>query len=717
MTTTAAACFAVAFFLLPGFLVAWVAGLRAPAAVASALPVTFGIIGAGSWMWGLTSAPLNLWTYGVSLALALGLAALWRSAFARRARKRGAATWRAALFGSDWRHRSIADPAWVLPAVGVAVGAWLAITDRLRWLVRAPHGVYNVVQGWDVQWHANLVRFIMDTGVASSTRMGELQNIETHADLLYPSAFHAGIALFGEAAGLEAVPALNIGHIVLSGLALPLSMACLTMAFLRSRGVTAQIAAGLAPILIYAAPQVYWIGDYVGMWPYLFAMSLAGIVIWQFLTVPAVRAGALPTALGFFGLLSCHPSAVTVVVIAVGLAWLTSLLIRPERSRVGDALWIAAPALAGAVAFLPQILAGSEQAEEVAGWQTPEGVAKNMGWESILMMDTRHVAEFFPDYDPTVLLWLAAAGGLIALLWRGQLWPALFYALSLCAAIQAVDPFDSWFGDAMGAVSNLHYNTAHRLILPVAMSVAAGAAIAIAAMIRLATLAPLAERKNTAGWRRATTAASAVAALVFGGLAVPAVREPTLAGAEEAFRDPRTGGRMVDDSDLAAFAWLASRPEAYEGYTMGDPADGHSWIYALTGVPTISRHYQWPTGGRGSDTDIIFSQANMIGEGLRGKPNATNVADEAVEALDVNFFIASPMPFWWYQRQRMEINFGLWATRGVTPVYRKDHVVVFAVNEQFSPKELKDMRADALKHGSDSLPELTDGSGATSAVQ
>ena len=50
MTTAAAAWFAVVFFLLPGFLVAWVAGLRVPAAVTAALPVTFGVIGVSSWM-------------------------------------------------------------------------------------------------------------------------------------------------------------------------------------------------------------------------------------------------------------------------------------------------------------------------------------------------------------------------------------------------------------------------------------------------------------------------------------------------------------------------------------------------------------------------------------------------------------------------------------------------------------------------------------------
>ena len=99
MTSTAAVWFAVVFFMLPGFVVNWVAGMRVPAAVAATLPVSFGMIGMSAWMWGLTTAPLNLWTFTVSWVLAIGVAAAWRYAFARRARRRsGEVSWRRALF-------------------------------------------------------------------------------------------------------------------------------------------------------------------------------------------------------------------------------------------------------------------------------------------------------------------------------------------------------------------------------------------------------------------------------------------------------------------------------------------------------------------------------------------------------------------------------------------------------------------------------------------
>lgn len=694
MTTATAAWFCVVFFLLPGLAVSWVAGLRLPAAIASALPVTFGVIGLSAWMWGVTSAPFNLWTFGVSMVLALAVAAGWRYLFARKARRGGTVPWRRALFPGQTDRVS-----WIIPAAGVVTGAAMSITDRLRWLARLPNGADNIVQGWDTQWHANLVRFVMDEGVASSTRMGELQNVETHAKLLYPSAFHAGTALFGEAAGLEPIRAVNIASIVLPGIALPLTMACLVFVFMRSRGVTAQIAAGLAAVLVYGAPQLLWVPDFVGMWPYLLAVTLTGIVIWQFLSVPARHAAALPAGVGFLGVLCVHPSAVTIVVLAVGLAWATSLLVRPVRSRVSDTAWLALPAAGAALAFIPQVLAGSTQAGEVASW-SPKETLGNSAWGSAFSMDTRHVAEFFPDFDPTVMLWLAGAGALVLVLWRGQVWPLLLYLISLAVTANALEPFDNAFGDILAAVGNLHYNTGHRLVMPVAMCVWAAAAIAVAAMIRLVTLAPLAARSGK-GQRIAAIASVALAAVV-GASAVPQVRAHTSDGAKDAFTEARDNGRMVSADDLQAFDWLAEQPAAWEGTIMGDPADGYSWMYAYNGLPSIARHYLWPAGGDGSAHQTLFSHADFIGEGHDGP------VEQAIEDLDVRFFVLSPASFWPGQKPQYELLRAFWASDGVTPVYRKGSTAVFAVNRAFTDAELRDMQADGAQSGSDELFELDD---------
>jgi len=657
-------------------------------------------------MWGAVSAPFTWLTFTISLILALLAAAVWRWAIARRARARTGASWREALWPAGWRTGGLFDPSWLLPAAGVVAASAMIITNRLHWLVRAPHGVSNIVQGWDNQWHANVVRFIMTDHVASATRMGELHNVESHAMMLYPSSFHALVALFAEAAGLESLPAVNIASTVLPAVALPISMVCLVFTVLRSRGLTAQIAGALAAIGVYIAPPLLHIGDYVGMWPYLTAASMVGTVIYLLTQVPARRSLAFASTLAFVGVLGVHPSQVSYIALAVGLYWLTSMLIRPARSRLGDLMWLAIPPVAGVILFLPQVLAGRKDAQEVSSWANPGDLGNPAPWKTIITLTTRHVTEFFPTYSAVTLLSMAGFGALVILLWRGQVWPILFYAISVAVAVNALDPMDGWVGALLAIGGNLHYNTAHRLVMPVAMMTVAGAAIGAAAMVRLLCLAPLAARNGSRSWARASVVASVVLALAAGAGTFWWVQARMNDGAEAAYLSVRSSGRLVNDDDYLAFEWLGSQPAAREGFTAGDPADGFSWIYAYNGVPTIARHFTMSTDGRGSSSDTLNWHTDLLGRGMRGDVNAENMVDRAAKDLDVRFFFSSPQPFWWAQDPNFNQIKGLWTSPGATPVYRKGTTVIFAINAQFTRSELEEMRADALEHGSDSLPEL-----------
>ena len=511
----------------------------------------------------------------------LCLAAGWRYAFARRARKRAAKNWVRALWPGDWRRGSIADPSWVLPGAGVVAGAWMLIAKQLELQSKVPGQLDNIVQGWDIQWHVNAVRFIMEEGIASPTRMGELQNPETHIDLFYPSAFHAATALFASAGDLAPVEAVNLASIVLPSLALTAGAAGLAWAMARGRGMVAQIAAGLAAIAVYASPVLVWIPDFVGMRPYIVAIGLSGIVIALFHQVPRYRALALPTLFAFLGMMQVHPSAVLVVVLAVLLYWLTYLVWRPDRSRVSDVLWLAIPALGATVAFLPQLIAGQTQAEEVNTWDASENVTSGEAWEKAFKMSTRHVGEFFPDFDPTILLWLAGFGAIAMVVWRGQVWAPVFYA------------------------------------------------------------------------------------------------------------------------------WLASRPEAHEGLVMGESTDGYSWAYAIDGVPTVARHYLWPNGGLGVDSNLLADRAGQLGAGERGRPNEKSPADDAAADLGVRFIVSSGNTFW-PGPKNWQVDKALWTTPGVTPVYQRGRVTIFAVNAQLTPAEIKELQRDAVANGgSTELPELT----------
>lgn len=706
MDAVGAVWIAIAVFSLPGFIVSWIAGAKFPAAAAAAVPATFGLVGLASWALGAVGIRFGWTSFIVFMCFMLLLAGAWRFAFAWRARKRAGVGWVKALWPGDWRHRSIADPSWLLPGAGVVAGVWLLVAKLLELQANVPGQLDNIVQGWDVQWHANAVRFIMEEGIASPTRMGELQSPDTHTPLFYPSAFHAAAALLGHAAQLGPVAAMNVASIVAVGLAVPGGAAGFAWAVARGRGMVAQIAAGIAPIAIYASPVLVWVSDFVGMRPYIVAVGLSGIVVALFLHVPRYRSLALPTLFAFLGVLQVHPAAVTVVVLAVVLYWATYLVWVPDRTRLTDAAWLAIPALGGTVAYLPQLLAGQSQAEEVQGWEARENVTTAEAWTKAFMMDTRHVEEFFPHYDPTLILWLAGFAGLAMVMWRGQVWAPLFYALMVATTANAMHPLENVWEPLLTFLGSAHYNSAHRTVTAVALILYGAAAVGVAVLIRVMCLGPVGKRAGTRPWLWSTTAASAVVAVLVGWNAASWAADRTDEGATEAFEKSRLDDRMIDDDQLAAFAWLASRPEAQEGLVMGESTEGYGWMYAIDGVPTAARHYLWPGGGIGTNSAILADHSALLGAGYAGKKTAPNPVDEAAERLDVRFIISTGNTFWG-EPSNWQVDKALWTAPGVTPVYQHNRVTIFAVNEKFSASELAELQKDAQDNGgSDEIPAL-----------
>lgn len=89
---------------------------------------------------------------------------------------------------------------------------------------------------WDAVWHANEVRFILDTGQASSTHMGELRNVETHHTLYYPSVFHALTAVFCQLTGAAPTTGYTLSSVAASVWLFPTGAAMLTWRVLRLAG-------------------------------------------------------------------------------------------------------------------------------------------------------------------------------------------------------------------------------------------------------------------------------------------------------------------------------------------------------------------------------------------------------------------------------------------------------------------------------------------------
>ena len=697
-------------FTVPGALLGWASGLRLPWALAGSVPVSFGVFGLGAWVLGQAEIRYTWGTFLAFWLAAVVLAVLWRGGFvlSRRWRTRSREAVEPPVRS---RRGGVLDPAWLLPAAGTLTGMWLFIDRGLELFRDVPDELENIVQGWDVHWHASMVRWFMDEGIADPTRQGELRNIETGDQMYYPSAWHVGAGLVGEAANLSPIAALNLTSIVLPGMLLPLSVAMIAWKMVGRGGLTAQLAAGLGGIAVFASPVLMWIGYYVGAWPYLAAVSAAGVVIALFMHVPYRPVAAFAAMVSFLGLVQLHPSAVTIVVLALALWWLLYLVWAPSRRaettrgrilvRLQDAGWLA---LAGVVAvgiLLPQLLSGSSEGEEVSSFTAFEDVTRAESWEKAIEMQTRHT-DMFPDLNQTPLLWLAGIGAVALIVWRRNLWAPVFWFLSAAMTANALMLFPQPWGDWLNIVGNLHYATAHRLVMPVALFTFAAAGVGLAVLIRLISLAPL---KMNDTWTRVSVAVSVVLGVGAGwGTAVWATRDTVMEGAEWSINAPRHDDRMVSEADTRAFDWLAEQPGAYEGRIFGEPADGHGWMYAYNGLPSVMRHYLWPDVDRGSATDLLYWHPNLLGAGNHGDPEQVNTVDEAAAELDVRFFFVSPWSFWGFQEPRFEMIDGLWGTPGVTPVYRDRNVAVFAVNQAFSDAELEQMRAPG--NSPEELPPL-----------
>ena len=154
---------ALLLLLIPGAIIGRVGRLTWPTAVAVGSPLTYGVVALAIVPYGALGVPWNAWTALFALAIFVGVALCLRIVLDR-------------VRDVDAEARAVGRGPALVVAAGVLLGALLIGLAALRGMPNWQ----SIPSNWDAVWHANTIRFILDTGQASPTLMGELRNVETH---------------------------------------------------------------------------------------------------------------------------------------------------------------------------------------------------------------------------------------------------------------------------------------------------------------------------------------------------------------------------------------------------------------------------------------------------------------------------------------------------------------------------------------------------------
>ncbi|HEX5143917.1 MAG TPA: DUF6541 family protein [Mycobacterium sp.] len=623
---------AVLLLVVPGTLVARAIRLTWPAAVAAAPALTYGVVGLAIIPYGALGIPWNVWT-GLAALVVVTLLAGALSFLLRGHR------------AVDGETERIARGPALAVAAGVVLGSLLIWFAAWRGM---PHW-QSIPSTWDAVWHANEIRWILDTGQASSTHMGELRNVETHMPLYYPSTFHALAAVLVQLTGAAPATAYTLSSLAAAVWLFPASAAVLTWNMLRaqlSQWRTAGAAATAAALSASFTAVPYVEFDVAAM-PNLVAYGLAVPTAVLIMSCLRHRDRIPLAALALLGVFSTHTTGGIVVVTFVGLWWLFDALWHPVRSRLSDLLVLVIVGGTTLVALIPQFLGVLAQADIITGHAFITHQSRLRVLFNAIVQHTRHLNDY-PIQN--ILIALAALGGLILLV-RRVWWPAAMWLLLMVAIVHSGAPFGGPLGFLAGKYSDLFYSDPRRLSGVVTMLITpmAGIALFTLAVFLVAGTRWLvrrivrrrasrsqnctARRTRRWGWRdpdRGFWIGTTVAVLVLStvGLAwhyFP--RHRYLIG-------EKYDSVIIDHKDLDAFAYLATLPGAKDTLIGNANTDGTAWMYAVAGLHPLWTHYDYPMQqGPGYHRFIFWAYADDADHDPR--------IAEAVKALNIRYVITS----------------------------------------------------------------------------
>ena len=604
---------AVLLLVVPGAFVALAARLPLPIAIAVGPALTYGVVGLAIIPFGALEIPWNAWTALLAFVAVAAVAAGLRVVLRR--------------FG-DSKAEALAVSLW--PAVAVAAGIVLGAAIIGYAAVRGMPYWQSIPSTWDAVWHANTVRYILDTGEASSTHMGELRNVETHDALYYPAAFHALAAVYSQLTGAAATTAYTLSSLAVAIWLFPVSAAVLTWQMLRRRTSQWRTAgcAAAAAALSASFTAVPYIEFDVASIPNLAAYGIAAPTMVLIASTLRHRDRIPLATLGLIGVFSVHLTGGVVVVTLVVAWWLFEALWRPVRGRAADFVTLLLVAVPTVLALLPQFLGVLQQAEIIVGHAFVNHLGKKRGLFDAVFQHTRHLNDY-PIQN--MVIGLAAVGGLILLV-RKIWWPLAAWALLIVSIVHSAAPFGGPIGAITGRFSDLFYSDPRRLSAVVTMLLAPMAGIALFTLawwvverVRQLVEGHMAKPVGAPMWY-------AVTAVLLVGVSIGLAwhyfpRHRYLMG-------QKYDRIMIDDRDLKAMAYLATLPHARDTLIGNANTDGTAWMYAVAGLHPLWTHYDYPVQqGPGFHRFVFWAYADDADTDPR--------IAEAVRVLNIRYVMTS----------------------------------------------------------------------------
>lgn len=509
---------------------------------------------------------------------------------------------------------------WLLVAL---VAAAVVLSLRVFEAVGAPG---NFSQTFDNIFHLNGVRFILETGNASSLYLGRMTN-PGGALAFYPAAWHAAVALVVQLSGASIPVAVNAMTLVVAAVIWPLGIMLLTRT-LFGAGRMLTVSAGILATAFPLFPLLLM--EYGVLYPYQLGLALTPVAVAA--TVQALglgqRAGLQSSQLSRWwwglvvlgtipGIALSHPGAFVSWLAFTAPAVVIFVILRWRDTKTARGRWIVAGA------FFAYLLAGAlalvvlRPPAEARGWPIMMSVPA-AAWEVL------SVSAWFGIAVP-----LAAIAVLAGIVWavivrNSSSWLAL--GIYVVAALLFITVASLPFGSLRDALTGAWYNNVPRLaaMLPLAMVPLGAFGIARTASTLAAIPVFTRMRTRTApAWRVVIGAVLALAGM----LAVQGAALNAASASVSRLFAITPDSPLVNSDEYA----LLQRVDEHvpKGVAIaGSPWNGASMAYALAGRPVLMPHTLME----------ITDELDLINDGLT-EANPGDAVCAAIAALNVGFVL------------------------------------------------------------------------------